>query len=436
MDALLSNLRTNDPKVLCGLLSVDLRSHSYQIASVQSSLRSVDASQIKSHVEQYHLNDDWSSFEPLVVSYLLLCKDVDPWSILQSHDLYLSFFNALSMAFMNSQYGESLCPLFQETVGHIIPMVKRVDLVLNRLDGKKNKRLVFVSTVLSRVFNHLRALKGSPRKKELIIFIVNHLNSVYFTIGNPLLCANIFANVNLLELKFQRFPMSQQVQYRYILARYYIIKNQLSKAHHHLSWSFRHCLKGSTNLIRILRYLVPVSMLIGKNPSKQVLMRFPELQAMYGPLVIHSINGNQFEFQRHLFLNQHYFKSRGLLVLLSQRSRILLFRNLALKVFQTCDVNRLPYAKLQVAFAKSLRTSTEQSSTFGNQALYQTLNEPVDLAFVQNVCCSLIENDMVKGNVVASSRLVILSKSNPFPSVYANYTSKYGINGNEKWMDY
>lgn len=436
MDAFLGQLRSSPPQQWNKLLSVDLAHASQQIATIQNSLTSVSQHQIEQSVENAHLNDDWTSLNPLVVSFLVFCKNVDPWSILQSHDLLLSFLNQLSIAFMNGQYGEQLCPLMAETVSYILPIMRRVDLVLDSVPGKNHKRLVFISTVLSKVFNHLRALKGSPKKRQLIIFIVNNLNKVYFIIGSPLLCANIFANVNLLELKFKKYPRAQQCEYRYILGRFYMIKNELYKAHYHLSWVFRNILRGQNrNLIRVLRYLLPVSLLIGKVPSKQVLSQFPELYAMYSPLVIHMSNGNEFEFQRHLFMNQHYFKSKSLLILLAQRSRILLYRNLFYKVFQGVDINRLRYDQLQIALMVSLRSSEVQRNVFGDQYLYQTLNEDVDYAFVQNVCSSLIENDMIKGNVMASAKLVVLSKANPFPDVYGNVASKFGISGSEKWMD-
>jgi hypothetical protein len=435
LSSFFENLRTKDPHQLSQTLSINLTHSSQQISQLQNVLYTLDEANISQLVENQHLNDDWSQFRLLVTSYLVLCKHIDPWSILKSHDLLLSFFNQLSMAFMSTAYGELLCSLMKDTVSYIVPMMKKLDLVLNSIKGKKYKRLTFISTVLSKVFNHLRSLKGSPVKKTLIIFIVNHLNTVYFIIGSPLLCANIFANVNLLELKFDRYPKGQQVEYRYILGRYYIIKDQLYKAYYHLSWSFRNMIRGSDNLTKVLRYLIPVSLLIGRIPSKNVLEAFPELNRMYGPLIIHLMNGNHIGFQLHLFHNQNYFKSRGLLILLAQRAKIMIFRNLFLNIYKLNDINRLSYDQLQLALMKSIRSKEEQLNTFGNQYMYQIMNEQVDYAFVQNVCCSLIENDLIKGNVVASAKLVILSKANAFPPAHETYEVKFGIAHNEKWMD-
>lgn len=436
MDDLFQRLKTRDATQLAQTLSINLEHASPRISQLQNALESRSDSQVSTLVEQQHLNDDWAQFEPLVTSYLLLCKHIDPWSILKSHDLLLSFFSQLCSAFMNTQFGELLCPLVVDTLVYINPMMSRLDLILDSLPGKKHKRLIFVSTVLSKVFNHLRSLKGSPKKKQLILFIVNKLNRVYFTIGSPLLCANIFANVNLLELKFSQYPRAQQVEYRYILGRYYVAKDQLYRAYYHLSWSFKNMLRGSDqNLMKVLRYLIPVSLLIGKLPSRAVLQRFPELDSMYAPLAYHLQKGNHFAFQQHLFEHQSYFQSRGLLILLAQRSRILLFRNLFAQVFSIGDNNRLLYAHLQVALQRSIRSSEEQTRTFGNQFMFQILNETVDLAFVQNVCSSLIENDMIRGNVIASARLVVLSKTNAFPDVYTSYQQKFGVSGSERWMD-
>lgn len=414
------------------LLSVNLSNHriASQISSLQIELQSNQSVNLENLVEgQNYLDGDWPHFNSLVVSYLKFAKDVEPSSILKSHDLLLNFYNDLSIGFLNNSFGNHLSVLMYETTKMLVPMMKKVDFFLNLLDnGKKFKRLIFISTILTKVFNHLRSLKGHSNKKLLIIFIVNNLNKIYFIINNPLLCANIFANMNLLNLRFNQYPKSQQVEYRYILGRYYIIKNQVYKAYHHLNWCYTHSNKfnDNKNTLRILRFLIPVSILIGKLPSRQILNISIEFQQLYTPLVKYFKQGNFIGFQKTLFDNQEYFKSKFLLILLVQRSRVLIFRNLFFNTFKIIQSTRFSYDELQVAPRKSIGSAQQQSSLFGNQYLYQIINEPIDDAFIENVCVSLIENDLIRGNVLSRARTLVLSKKEPFTDITSVYSRKYG----------
>lgn len=436
----------NSGNVTCfdKLLSIDVTKGETvnRIAQLQPVLQGMTDDQIKQKVESMNLFDgDWGAFTIMVCSYLRLCRDFDPTSILRSHDLFLIYYNDLTVSLMNNQFGNSMAHLLRESTGLLMPLMKRLDVVLNiHVKGKHFKRLIFISTNLTKIFNHLRALKVMSEKKKLIIFVVNNLNTIYFTINNPLLCANIFANMNLANLKLTLFAKSEQVEYRYILGRYYLIKNQLFKAYHHLDWCFKNCHSQEfNNCIKILRYLIPVSLLIGKYPSKNFIQQIPELRQIYTPLIRHLKTGNFFEFQKHLQQNEQYFKSKKLLILLAQKSRILIFKNLFLNTFQLVNSQRqnfrLLYNELQVALIKSIRSSTEQTNYFRDQYLYQVINESIDYSFIENVVVSLIENDLLKGNNHAGLKTVILSRKDPFPDVFKSYQSKYGVNSDESWMN-
>ncbi|KAH3675662.1 hypothetical protein WICMUC_002579 [Wickerhamomyces mucosus] len=423
------------------LLSIDLNKEStiIGISNLQNDLIGQNDDQITQVIESLNLFDgDWGAFNSLAIDYLKLCRDFDPWSILKSHDLFLQYYNSLTISLLNNQFGNNLAILMFETTKYLVPLMKRLDVILNaNVKGKQFKRLIFLSTNLTKLFNHLRALKGQSQKKKLIIFIVNNLNKIYFIISNPLLCANIFANMNLANLKLHGFPKSQQVEYRYILGRFYLIKNQLHRAYHHLNWSFQNSNSNEyENNIKILRYLIPTSLLVGKIPSKRLLSKFPEFQQLYIPLIRHLVNGNHFEFQQHLKQNESYFKSKKLLILLAQKSKIIIFRNLFSKVTGlTNAVSRLYFSHLQLALMKSIRSSQEQISEFGDQYMYQLLNESIDFSFVENIAVSLIENGLIRGNNIPHMQLILIPKTNTFPDIFQSYSKAYPIPNNESWMD-
>ncbi|ODQ58458.1 hypothetical protein WICANDRAFT_14311, partial [Wickerhamomyces anomalus NRRL Y-366-8] len=425
---------------LGSLLSINLSNQSIasQIASLQIELQSnqLDIDQLVE--QQSYFDGDWNAFTSIVTSYLKFAKDVEPNSILKSHDLLLNYYNDLSIGFLNNSFGNHLSVLIYETTKILVPMMKKIDKYLNLLNnGKKFKRLIFISTILTKIFNHLRSLKGDSNKKNLIIFIVNNLNKIYFIINSPLLCANIFANMNLLNLNFNKYPKSQQIEYRYILGRYYMIKNQLYKAYHHLNWSYMnsHKVYNPQNTIRILRYLIPISILIGKIPSLQILNISIEFQQNYIPLIKYLKQGNHLQFQKTLYDNQLYFKSKFILILLIQRSKVLIFRNLFYKIMTITQSTRFSYDELATSLLKSIGTQQQQSQTLGNDSImYQILNEPIDDLFVENVCVSLIENDLIRGNVLSRARTLVLSKKEPFTDIPMVFKRKFGVNSSENWM--
>ncbi|CCH46655.1 PCI domain-containing protein 2 [Wickerhamomyces ciferrii] len=423
------------------LLSVNLTTHqtAVRVSTLQKELQANQSLDLDKLVEsQNYYDNDWLPFNSIVVSYLKFCRDINPRSILQSHDLLLYFYNDLSIAFLNNTYGNHMSKLMFETTKYLVPMMKRVDFFLNlQNNGKKFKRLIFVSTILTKVFNHLRSLKGQSNKKQLILFIVNNLNKVYFTINNPLLCANIFANMNLLNLKLSQYPKAQQIEYRYILGKYYMIKNQFTKAFHHLQWSYMKSSKiaNEKNTLRILRLLIPVSLLTGRIPSKQALSISPEFQQHYYPLIKYLLTGNHIGFQKYLFDNQEYFKNKLLLIPLAQRSKILIFRNLLFNIMMWTQSTRFSYDQIGTTLRLSIGSPQQQSQLFGDQYLFQIINEPIDDSFIENVCVSLNENGMIKGNVLSRARTLVCSKKEPFTNIPAVYDRLFGPSSNEKWMD-
>lgn len=419
------------------ILSVNMDSPStIQIISrLQSELQGLSDTQISQLVDQHDLfGGNWSNFGNFVASYLRLCRDLNPGSLLQSSNLLLYYVNDMCICFTNSRYGHQLNELVLQTLRYVLPLFTRIDLVLNVEHGKKFKRLTFVSTVLSKVFNYLRSVKsgsGSP----LLLFVVNELNKIYFRIGSPLLCSNILANLNQVSsLSLSQYPMAQQLEYRFILARYYLMKNQIVRSFDNLAWCYAHSLRlaNDHNNIRILRYLIPMGLLVGKLPSPQLLDSIPEFRKYFRNLVRHLRNGDHCNYQLELLLHQHYFRQHGLLFLLQQQARIVIFRNLLLNVSKmTAMTTKMPFSVLETA----VRLSIGDETRFGTSHSYKVVNNSQisPLQIVENVCISLIDNNLLKGSLAVKNRLLVLSRTNPFPPVYETLAQAFPYK-EEPWM--
>lgn len=433
---------------LSDLLSIDLSNQliSNNIFNLQNDLIKTDS--ISNLVNSENLFDgDFQSFNNLIESYLIFVQNVQPSSILKSNNLILIYFNNIISSIMNNSFGNLIYKLLKNTLNYIFPIIKNLDLILNEnIKGKKFKRLIFLSTCLSKLFNHLRSLKGWNFKKSLIIFIVNKLNKIYFIINNPLLCANIFTNMNLLNLNFNNFPKFEQCEYRFILGKFYLIKNKLFKSYYHLNWAYTNLNKNDEiNKLKTLRFLVPISLLIGKIPSKLIINQYNEL-FVYNDLIKHLINGNHLQFQLVLFKNQEYFKNHNLLILLSTKTKTIIFKNLIFNIIKfnsilfpnDPNIYKIHYSLIHSILLKSIGTNQLQDQLFGDQLLYKFIvptSPDSQKFFIENFCISLIENDLMKGNILSKIQILILSKKNPFPSIFEMYQDKYGIGYDEKWMD-
>jgi hypothetical protein len=446
-----SSTQKGTGEALARLLSVDisLDETAQTVSSLQAELQAHDNDSIANLVQSENLFDgDWPAFGGLVESYLKLCRDIDPSSVLKSNDLLLVFFNDLTVSVMNNNFGNHLAKLLHHTTNYVFPLIRRLDLILNEhIKGKKFQRLIFLSTCLSKLFNHLRSLKGWNEKKSLILFIVNRLNKIYFIIDNPLLCANIFSNMNLLNLNFQNFPKLQQCEYRFILGKFYLIKHKLFKSYYHLNWVYTHLHQADEkNRLKVLRFLIPMSLLVGRIPSKHLISQYNEFHSTYKPSIIDLINGNYLGFQSSLFENQAYFQSHDLLIILSTKSKLIIFKNLLANILKTNislspnDPNafKIPYSSISLALLKSIGTNEQQDHLFGTHHMFKfpiPESPQAQAFFVENVCISVIENDLMKGNILSKIQILILSKKTPLPPVFELYQDKYGVSYDEKWMD-
>ncbi len=123
--------------------------------------------------------------------------------------------------------------------------------------------------------------------------IVNQLFKIYFRVNKLHLCKPLiraiessplkdrYRIVSILYLLFycptsliasDRYPLAQQITYKYYVGRKFMFDNDFPAAERYLSYAFEHCHRESkTNKRSILIYLIPVKMSLGHMPSQAVL---------------------------------------------------------------------------------------------------------------------------------------------------------------------
>ncbi|KAG8204885.1 CSN12, partial [Candida africana] len=358
-------------------------------------------------------DDDWSAFSLILTSFIKLCHLMDPWSLLKSFDLYTTFLNDLSVGFNNNSYGWLLSNIIKDTIFQMVPWARKLDLIMYFKEQGGKFRLNYMASIILKMFNNIRINDSNVYKKSIILYLGNTLCYIYFKLDNPLLCRNIFSNMQNTSLKFNEFNLDQQLKYRYYLARYYLIKYQLIESFNHLQW----CLVNTSSLKiqkLTLELLLPVSLILGKIPNFNYLSQqgfnFPFVQ-MYQTLSKSIRAGDYSKFKQVIDSNYHYLKDKNLLLLMN-KAEILILRNLIKKVWIVLD-----------------KPSTMNYLNIPIEGHYN------DELYLENVFVTLIDSNLIKGKLT-SSKTVVLSKTDTFPDVFNIYKLKYGNNnGNSnQWV--
>ena len=105
-------------------------------------------------------------------------------------------------------------------------------------------------------------------------------------------------------LEQRGFPKSQVVTYQYYSGRLALYEDDFQTASRCLQWAFDHCLASAArNKRAILRFLVPVQLLIGRLPSSKLLQKHG-LAAEYEDIAGAVRDGNVQQFE--IAMAEHY----------------------------------------------------------------------------------------------------------------------------------
>lgn len=422
-------------------------------------LGNLDPVQISSAVDARNFyNDDWLTFNQVVVSFIHLANQINAWSGLESFDLYSTYINDLLIAFTNKNHGYLLSPLIESSMEFVIPLATQLDFQLAPKEMNRKPRLTYMASILLKIFNNIRSQLGAgdhaeAAKRAIILFIGTKLCLTYFKLANPLLCRNVFSNMNNASLHFDKFPKNQQIQYRYYLARFYLVKYQFVDAYQHFMWCLQHCprnyLQDNANVSRILRDLIPVAIILGKTPNfAEIYLTYytsasqaPSFLAIYLQLMAIIRSGSFYQFHGFITQNFEVLKLHKSLLFISNKSCVVLLRSLLKRVWLIEGATtRLSYDSVSIALATSLQGIPLGSvADFTSQAPKNL--QGVDDQLVENCLVTLIDQNLLKGKLFPRLRVVSLSKTGAFPAVDSIDFVKFGngsegtLNYSDKWME-
>ena len=119
------------------------------------------------------------------------------------------------------------------------------------------------------------------------------------------------------SIDFDTLPLAQRITYRFYEGRLAIFQEDYVLAETCLNFCLEKCPKSEkSNRARILQYLIPVRMYFGEYPSAKLLRKY-ELHQYVGVLSALA-RGDVRRFDDHVKMNQSFFLSRGIYLLVEK----------------------------------------------------------------------------------------------------------------------
>lgn len=268
--------------------------------------------------------------------------------------------------------------------------------------------------------------KGGGQKRYAALEVANTLFRVTFRLKNLRLADSIMKGVshNLSPesvTPFHNFPMSQQVTYKFFEGRIAIFNELYTVASEALLYACDHCQRDALQQKnRILQFLIPVQMLLGKLPSTAI--RQKHNMHMYDTIIEAVRAGDVQTFQQEVDANMHTFCVQGTFFLL-EKLKLTVLRRLLMRCcllhLESCPPNAPnPHHFPLDNFANALQWQGQMDADFEGATL---------------TVANLIHLKYVKGYISQGHRkLVLFRKADKimdlaFPPLSSVDVSKIGV---------
>ncbi|KAL1522651.1 hypothetical protein AB1Y20_017629 [Prymnesium parvum] len=275
--------------------------------------------------------------------------------------------------------------------------------------GEKPNKLQEAARTLQKSFQ-ITVTDRAPlesSKKWGALHVINNLFKVYFQLNNLRLCQNLIRAVegpgfpkalDGQSLDGRSFPVSQLVSYKYFVGRLSLLNSQFSRAERELNFSFVHAPRRSfKNKRLVLRYLVPVKIVLGSFPSIKLLEKYK--LPYFIPICRAVHRGDLRAFEAELSAHQQLFIRHGS-YLLVERAKIIVYRNFFKRVH---ELHPPATTKLDVKKFKQL---------------LNVIGVEMEVDEIECVLANLIYNGYIKGYISHQHGKLVVSKGVAFPPLH------------------
>jgi len=266
--------------------------------------------------------------------------------------------------------------------------------------------------IISKAFTNCITDRTSPyqeSRKWGVYYVVGLILKSYFRVKRISLSKNILraldANPDVPPLK--EYPRSHQVTYRYYIGMLSFLSEDFAKSEEEFTLAFYNCHIGAkTNQERILTYLIPLRILKGVLPSRELLDRFPSLDDLYSPFITAIRNGDIKSYDEAL----ERFETRliGLnLWLTLEKAREICIRGLFRRVWLASEKGtRIPVSMFHAAL--------------------QIAGQDVPSEEAECLVANMIYKGYMRGYISHEKQIVVLANTNAFIRV-ADRASPYAV---------
>ncbi|KAJ7515666.1 hypothetical protein O6H91_22G022400 [Diphasiastrum complanatum] len=221
-------------------------------------------------------------------------------------------------------------------------------------------------------------------------------------LGTVHLCRSVIRSIETARVfDFEEFPARDRVTYMYYTGRLEVFNDNFMGAEKKLMYALRHCHSSKrTNVRMILKYLVPVKLSLGTLPKEWLLQKYNLREYLN---VVRALRRGDIKLLRHaLHANEDGFLRSGVYLVLEKLEQQV-YRRLMKKIHiiqKLKDPARAHQIKMEV-IVKAL----------------SWLDINMDVEEVECIMAILIHKNYIKGYFSHKSKVVVLSKQDPFPKL-------------------
>ncbi|KAF8400984.1 hypothetical protein HHK36_014287 [Tetracentron sinense] len=265
--------------------------------------------------------------------------------------------------------------------------------------GKTPEKLKGAGSFLMKVFG---ALAGKGPKRVGALYVTCQLFKVYFKLGTVHLCRSVIRSIETARIfDFEEFPVRDKVTYMYYTGRLEVFNENFPAADQKLTYALMHCNhRSEANIRMILKYLIPVKLSIGVLPKSGLLEKYNLVE--YNN-VVQALKSGDLRLLRHaLQVHEDRFLRSGVYLVL-EKLELQVYQRLVKKIYiiqKQRDPSKAHQVKLEV-IVKALKW----------------LEMDMDVDEVECIVAILIYKNLVKGYFAHKSKVVVLSKQDPFPEL-------------------
>ncbi|KAI5084082.1 hypothetical protein GOP47_0000251 [Adiantum capillus-veneris] len=267
------------------------------------------------------------------------------------------------------------------------------------MNGRIPDKLKGAGSFLMKVFG---TLAGKGPKRVGALYVTCQLFKVYFKLGTVHLCRSVIRSIETARVfDFEEFPTRDKVTYNYYTGRLEVFNDNFVAADQKLMYALVHCASTKVENVRmILKYLVPVKLSLGILPKESLLHKY-NLQEYLD--VVQALRRGDVRLLRHALeaYEDEFLRSGVYLVL--EKLELQVYQRLMKKIYiiqKQKDPSKAHQVKMEVV-VKALKW----------------LEIDMDIDEVECIMAILIHKNLMKGYFSHKSKVVVLSKQEPFPKL-------------------